>query len=190
MKKFSTALVVLAVLFSSSAVRGQTITEIVAQSGGEFDRNFLDYDVLLNAVVTAGLADTLADPNANFTVFAPNDAAFVRLARDLGYNGFDEGEAWEFLVGALTELGEGDPIPVLTAVLLYHVAPQRFNLIEVFFSRSITTVQGGEIRPRFFKLRDNDPDIRNPRLFWPLNVNADNGVIHTINRVLIPIDLP
>jgi uncharacterized surface protein with fasciclin (FAS1) repeats len=62
----------------------------------------------------------VSNPTANLTVFAPNDRAFVRLARDLGFTGTTEAAAWQFLVGALTQLGNGDPIPVLTNVLLYH----------------------------------------------------------------------
>ena len=49
---------------------------------------------------------------------------------------------------------------------------------------------GATIRPRLFRLRDNDPDLRDPRLRSPINLNASNGIIHGINRVLIPIDLP
>ncbi len=190
MKRLTAVWLLGALLCFPAISKAQTITDIVAQSGGEFDFNYFDYDILLNAVQTAGLADTLADPNANFTVLAPNDAAFVRLARDLGYQGFVESEAWTFLVGALTELGNGDPVSVLTPVLLYHVVDERLGFIDILLSRSITTVQGGKIRPVFLILRDNDPDIRNPKLFYPFNVTATNGIIQTINRVLLPIDLP
>jgi len=59
-----------------------TITGIVLQSGGagKFDDNNSDYDLLLNAVIAADLADALADPDASLTVFAPTDAAFIALA--------------------------------------------------------------------------------------------------------------
>ena len=40
--------------------------------------------------VEAGLVDALADPHAALTVFAPTDAAFVSLARDLGFTGTTE----------------------------------------------------------------------------------------------------
>ncbi len=63
------------------------VTDIVALSGGEFDRNWFDYDILLNAVLTAGLEGALSDPIAELTVFGPNDFAFFRLARDLGFRG-------------------------------------------------------------------------------------------------------
>ena len=49
----------------------------------------------------------------------------MRLARDLGYTapGYDEAGAFAYIVEQLTVLGGGDPIPVLTDVLLYHVSP-------------------------------------------------------------------
>jgi uncharacterized surface protein with fasciclin (FAS1) repeats len=171
-----------------------TITEIVAASGGEFDSNKNDYDILLNAVLAAGLADALNNPSDKLTVFAPNDRAFIRLANDLGYTGKEEAGAWGFLVRALTELGNGDPIPVLTSVLLYHVSTQRVPPIDLIFftifRTPIQTLQGGTIQPFFLRLIDNEPDLVNPAVIWPLNTLADNGRIHTINRVLIPVDLP
>ena len=168
----------------------RTITQIVARSGGTFDSNPFDYDMLLNAVLAADLAEALNNPNDNLTLFAPNDLAFIRLARDLGYDGFDEEGAFGFIVEALTDIGGGNPIPVLTNVLLYHVAPERLGAISVLFSSEIDTLlDGAVIRPFFFTLRDNEPDLRDPNVFIPFNVRASNGVVHTINRVLIPVDL-
>lgn len=168
-----------------------TITDIVVASGGDFDDRGRDFDILLNAVVAADLAGALADTDASYTVFAPNDAAFIRTARDLGFTGTDEAGAWAFLVEAFTALGGGDPIPLLTEVLLYHVAPEKLNVLQVLLGGPIDTLQGEQIRPRFLSLRDKEPDLRNPRLVLRgLNIRADNGIIHTINRVLIPVDLP
>lgn len=166
-----------------------TITDIVAASGGQFDRNRSDYDILLNAVQTAGLAETLATPGLDVTVWAPNDRAFIRTARDLGFTGWSEKGAWNFLVGALTNLGGGDPIPVLTAILTYHVTPDARGVFSVLTTKTFPTLQGGTITRHGFTLQDADPDIKDPRLTLPLQVRASNGIIHTIDRVLIPINI-
>ncbi len=170
-----------------------TITEIVAASGGDFDRNSRDYDILLNAVIAAGLADALADPNADYTVFAPNDRSFIRLARDLGFRGHDEAGAFDTIVQVLTDLSPtSDPIPLLTDVLLYHVADGALTVREVRYSEVIETLlDGGTIVPARYRLLDADPDFRNPWLLkYASNIKASNGIVHTINRVLIPADLP
>ena len=198
MKKILVPLLALAMMLalapaaSASAQRG-TITDIVAASGGEFDTKKGDYDILLTAVLTAELEGALANPDASLTVFAPNDLAFFRTATDLGYTGeYDEAAVWDFLVTAFTALGDGDPIPVLTNVLLYHVAPEKLSLFKVLFGGPIDTLlDGAEVRPRFLSLGDNEPDLRNPRLIIrKLQIPASNGYIHGINRVLIPLNLP
>jgi uncharacterized surface protein with fasciclin (FAS1) repeats len=194
--KTLTALFLAAASFGmhGESTQAATITQIVAASGGSFDSNNGDYDILLNAVLAANLDETLNDPDLDVTVFAPNDRAFIRLARDLGFAGGDEAGAWNFLVGALTTLGNGDPIPVLTQVLLYHVSPQRVRPIELLLftlsGKQISTLQGQTIRPLFLRLIDKDPELWDPIVTWPLNIVADNGRIHTISRVLLPVDLP
>ena len=170
----------------------RTIADIVIASGGEFDDNHRDFDILLNAVITADLADTLASPDIDFTVFAPTDLAFVRLATDLGFTGEGEAAAWEFLVGALTALGDGDPIPVLTSVLLYHVAPERLTLDDLLFDTDTvdTALEGASFDINRRSLIDNDPDVKNAKLaFRKSNKRATNGIVHTVSRVLIPLDL-
>jgi uncharacterized surface protein with fasciclin (FAS1) repeats len=199
MKLFST-LAAAAVLCAAPLSAQNTIADIVVAasggaSAGQFDRNGSDYDILLNALQTANLVGAVADPNANLTVFAPNDRAFLRLAQDLGFAGRDEAGAWQFLVAALTTLGNGDPVPVLTDILLYHVAPGRvgpLDLIRATLRRqTITTLLGGAtIRPFFLILVDNEPDLANPVVTAPINLRASNGVIHGVTRVLIPVDLP
>ena len=183
----------IAAMSPSSAMAGAsstTIASIVAASGGEFDNNANDFDILLNALSAAGLVDAVANAEANLTVFAPNDRAFKWLASDLGWTGDSEAEAWDFLVAALTQLGGGDPIPVLTNVLLYHVVGEELLLPQVIGGGPITTLLGATITPRGTRLIDNEPDLANPRLLMPKVFFADNGVIYTIDRVLIPIDLP
>jgi len=170
---------------------GTIVDVLVAKSSTDgFDSNPRDYDILIKAVTTADLVGALSDPSAQLTVFAPDDAAFVRTARSLGFTGWDEQGAWDFLVGAFTQLGNGDPIPVLTTVLLYHVAPARLGAIQVLFSGRVDTLAGASFGVRFFELVDNAPKLPNPYLnFFALNQRASNGIIHGISRVLIPVDI-
>jgi len=177
---------------SNRAKNQRTITDYVVANGGNFDDHHGDYDILLKAVVTADLADTLADTNSKFTVFAPNDRAFVLLAKDLGFTGDREVDAWNFLVRQLTVLGDGDPIPVLTNVLLYHVAPQAVYLDALLFDTDevTTALTGATIRTNERHLIDNDPDLTDARvLYRRANIPLRNGVIHGIDRVMIPLDL-
>ncbi len=172
-----------------------TIGALVAQSGGAFDDNTGDFDVLLVALDTAGLVDDVSTLRTHLTVFAPSDAAFIQTARDLGFTGNDEAGAWSFLVGAFTTLGGGDPIPVLTNVLLYHVSGRAIDANDVArlarTNGSIATLlEGARIRPaRNGALRDNDPQITDARLVQT-NIRTRNGIVHVVNRVLIPLDLP
>jgi len=170
---------------------GTIVDVLIAKSSTDgFDQNPRDYDILITAATTADLVGALSDPSAQLTVFAPDDAAFVRTAQTLGFTGSDEAGAWNFLVGAFTQLGNGDPIPVLTTVLLYHVAPERLRAFRVLFSRQIDTLANASFGVRFFQLVDNAPKLPNPYLnFFALDQRASNGVIHGITRVLIPIDI-
>jgi uncharacterized surface protein with fasciclin (FAS1) repeats len=170
-----------------------TIAQVVAQSGGTFDSNHYDYDILYTAVKAAGLVNALNDPSAKLTLFAPNDAAFIRTARDFGYTGSAEAGAFNAIAGVLGTLdpkGQGDPIPALKNVLLYHVTNGALGPIQVLLSGSIPTLlPGASIDVCFFRLIDNAPKRPDPYLNpFALNTRASNGVIHGITRVLLPVD--
>ena len=166
-----------------------TLTGLVSASGGEFDRNSNDFDLLLNAVQAADLAGVLDDPNADLTVFAPNDAAFVGLAQTLGFDGRDEGEAFSYIVKSLSLLsGGGDPIPLLTDILLYHVAPGARDADSVLSSDAIPTLLGVDLGVNGTSLVDQDPDVADPNII-ATNVEASNGIGHAIDGVLLPVDL-
>lgn len=178
---------------SSSSSRPATIADaVVAKSSlNGPDKNPYDYDLLLKAVLATKLDGALADKAAMLTVFAPDDAAFLRTARDLGYTGWTEQGAWNFLATALAGLNNGDPIPVLKNILLYHVVAGRLSPYDVVTSTSQTTLLGETFGVRLFKLVDKEPDLRNPWLnLFELNQKTGNGTIHGITRVLIPVNLP
>ena len=170
------------------AIMAPSITELVASSGGVFDSDGGDFDILLAAVQAAGLAETLDSDAIDVTVFAPTDAAFVKLAQDLGFDGSGEEGAWTYLVDALTLLGGGDPIPLLTQILTYHVGTESLQASQVLTSDEITTLQGGTIEVDGITLIDKEPDIDDPQIA-AVDLQASNGVVHAIDGVLLPADL-
>ncbi|WP_299878501.1 fasciclin domain-containing protein [uncultured Sulfitobacter sp.] len=166
-----------------------TLAGLVGASEGVFDKNGEDFDILLNAVQAAGLVGALDDPEADLTVFAPNDAAFKGLAATLGFQGHGEQAAFNYLVESLSLLsGGGDPIPLLTTVLTYHVAPEALDADAVLSSDGIATLQGGTLTVDGASLVDADPDVGNPNLI-ATNLFASNGVAHVLDGVLLPADL-
>ena len=162
-----------------------TLAGIVAASGGTFDTDNGDFDILFTAVQTAGLGDALDDPSADLTVFAPDDSAFITLAQTLGFEGSGEAGAWHFLVDALTELGDGDPIAPLTDILTYHVLPESLQESQILSLPSLTTLQGGELGVDGSRLVDADPGVTNPTR-TVTDIQAANGVAHVIDGVLLP----
>ena len=155
---------------------------VKASSANGPDDNPYDYDLLIAAVTATGLAPTLADESNTFTVFAPNDRAFKRLVADLsGTYPASEKAALDAILATFT-------VDQIRNVLLYHVvAGKKLSPLQVLFAGRLTMANGGTVRPRGLFLRDETPALRDPRLLLSgINIQATNGVIHTINRVLVP----
>ena len=168
---------------------GLNIVEtIVSRSGAEgFDTDGGDFDFLREAVIAAGLDDDLSA--GDWTVFAPNDDAFMGVVKTLGYEGDDEEGGFGYLVDALRLLNAGnDPIDLLTTVLEYHVSVGGKTLAEVALAGTVDTLQGGTITVNGNALVDADPELRDPELI-ETDVFATNGVIHVIDGVLLPVDI-
>jgi uncharacterized surface protein with fasciclin (FAS1) repeats len=166
-----------------SAPRGTIVDVAVAASGGGTpDSNPWDYDILVQALVATGLDAALADTSTKYTVFAPNDRAFMRLVTDL------TGSAPKSEAAALATITSAFTGAQISNILLYHVvAGKKLGPIQVLLSRSLTMANGGVVKPRGVTLRDETPALADPRLvLWKLNIQASNGVIHTIDRVLVP----
>lgn len=151
------------------------------------DRNGRDYDLLREALVATGLAEAVATTD-DITVFAPNDRAFNRLARDLGYRGWDEQGTLEFLIDFTGFQSAAEP-GLLADVLLYHVLPEEQTRRQLNRGPAVPTLLGPEIEVKHNFVIDADPNDRDAYISFPRNVRADNGIIHTVNRVLRPLDL-
>jgi uncharacterized surface protein with fasciclin (FAS1) repeats len=166
-----------------SSARGSIVDVAVAASGGGTpDSNPWDYDLLVQAVVATGLDGALADTSKTYTVFAPNDRAFMRLVRDL------TGTAPASEAAALATITSAFSTDQIANILLYHVvAGKKLSPIKVLTSKSLTMANGGIVKPRGITLRDETSALKDPRLvLWAINIKASNGVIHTIDRVLVP----
>jgi uncharacterized surface protein with fasciclin (FAS1) repeats len=119
------------------------------------------FTTLVQAVQAAGLVETLKGPGP-FTVFAPTDEAFAKLP-------------------AGTVEGLLNDVPQLTTVLTYHVVPGKVMAAGVVGMTSATTVQGGSLTVDASNgVKINDATV------VQADVEADNGVIHAIDSVLLP----
>ncbi len=126
-----------------------------------------DFSILVQAVVKAGLADVLAN-QGTFTVFAPTNDAFVSLLGELGATSLDDIDA-----------------KTLKSVLLYHVVAGRVFSSDLK-TGSVTTL-GGAFNVNVASLTITDSKGRKSGLVADkLNIQASNGVIHVINKVLLP----
>ena len=155
---------------------------VAASSANGPDANPYDFDLLIAAVTATGLAPVLDDESQRFTVFAPNDRAFMRLVEDLTGSRPASEQATLDAVLATFSLAQ------IKNVLLYHVvAGRKLGPLHVLLAGSLKMANGGTVKPRGLILKDESPTLRDPRLLlYGLNIPATNGVIHTIDRVLVP----
>ena len=124
------------------------------------------FKTLVTAVKAAGLVDTLKGKGP-FTVFAPNDDAFAKLP---------EGT----VEGLLKD------IPKLTEILKYHVVNGAVTAKEVAVHKNITTLQGQDVKVDAAKWHLHKNVKINDANIIKADVKADNGVIHVIDKVLMP----
>ena len=139
--------------------------------------NSKDHTTLVAAVKAAGLVDTLEGAGP-FTVFAPTNEAFAALPK-----------------GTVATLLKPENKDKLTAVLTYHVVPGRYTAEDIGSKIDqmggklmLNTVQG---EPLTFERSDKShitvTDAKGDvaRITIP-DVLQSNGVIHVINKVMIP----
>lgn len=130
-----------------------------ADSAGSFKK-------LIEAVQTAGLTDTLKSKGP-FTVFAPDDDAFSDLSS-----------------GAMDDLFKN--LPKLKAVLLYHIIDGKYTIDEIGHMDKIKTLQGQELQIDAHKWHLHmNPKINDAKI-TSKDIVADNGMIHVLNKVLMP----
>jgi len=124
------------------------------------------FKTLVKAVQAAGLVETLKGKGP-FTVFAPTDDAFAKLPKGT-------------VEGLLKD------IPKLKAVLTYHVVPGKVMAADVVKINSAKTVQGQNIRIDASRWHLHKNVKVNDANVIKTDIMTDNGVIHVIDKVILP----
>ncbi len=154
----SLALIASLALAPAAAFAGDMKADIVdtAVSAGNFN-------TLAAALGAADLVDTLKGEGP-FTVFAPTDAAFAALPE-----------------GTVEMLLKPENKAQLIAVLTYHVVPGKVMSSDLVDDMKAATVQGGEITIDL----DNGAMVNDAKV-TTADIAASNGVIHVIDKVILP----
>lgn len=126
-----------------------------------------DFTVLVEAVKAAGLVETLSGPGP-FTVFAPTDAAFTTALNTLGIT---------------KEQLFADPAK-LKAILAYHVVPGKVMAADVVTmnGQDVATAAGPTVKIGV----SGSTVMVNDATVTAADIAASNGVIHVIDKVLLP----
>jgi len=122
------------------------------------------FGTLVAAVKAAGLVEALKGEGP-LTVFAPTDEAFAALPE-----------------GTVETLLKPENKDKLVAILKLHVAAGRVYGDQALAAKHLTTLQGGTLDARMVdgKVMIGDATV------IAADVEASNGVIHVIDRVLLP----
>ncbi len=162
------ALMTVGVIAPVTNAQSGTIADIVVSIA---TRENPEFSILLAAVQAAdpSIVAALANPDANLTVFAPTDRAFVALLNGLGLSA-------EQLLANRT---------LLNNVLRYHVVEGRISAaaaIEAQGNFVPTLLRGDDL---LVSASNGVVYVDSSRVITT-DINADNGVIHVIDTVLVP----
>jgi len=186
MKKYLTGAVMTALLFATGSAVLADMSEPVTVGGQMMvpSKDIIDnavksadHTTLVAAVKAAGLVDTLKGPGP-FTVFAPTNQAFSNLP-----------------AGTVETLLKPENKATLTKILTYHVVPGRLDfdaIAEAIQSGGgkavVKTVSGGTLTatmngPHNLLVTDEKGNVAHVTTY---DVNQSNGVIHVVDKVLMP----
>lgn len=160
------------VILPPEAVPSRSIAQIAA--GNE---NFSSLVAALGFASINGDLVTLLSGSGSFTVFAPDNAAFDALAREL--TGNPQATAAALLVPGNEAL--------VRSVLQYHVLTTQVLRDQVPLGTPIATAQGGNfaVTSQNGALTITDARNRTARIV-ATDVRATNGVVHVLDRVILP----
>lgn len=138
----------------------KTIVDVAAEAG--------TFNVLIQAAQKAGLADFLTTEQ-NITVFAPTDAAFMALLSDLGASSLDD-----------------IPVATLTDILLYHVIGSKAMSTDLASGYYPTLSMSNDNYISMYVMVDGGVSINKNTMVTAADIEADNGVIHVVDKVILP----
>ena len=184
MKKIKNfTLLLIAVIFTNASFAQMEKTVMVGGAAMYPSKNIVenavnskDHTTLVAAVKAAGLVETLASAGP-FTVFAPTNEAFNKLPK-----------------GTVPTLLKPENKAMLSGVLTYHVVSGKVSSKELLKmikdgngTATLTTVAGGKLyamrKGKKIMIKDEKGGVANVTI---KDVNQSNGVIHVIDRVLLP----
>jgi uncharacterized surface protein with fasciclin (FAS1) repeats len=160
-------------ILALAAVTAAAATAVIAGAAADTprasDKNIVEtaasagkFNTLASLLKRAGLVKTLQGKGP-YTVFAPTDAAFDKVPN-----------------ATLARLGRDKA--ALRSVLLLHVAKGRLTAAKLTKRDSVKTLNGQRLAIR---VRDGKVLVGRARVVTA-DVTASNGVIHAINKVLLP----
>nr|WP_263013018.1 fasciclin domain-containing protein [Ancylothrix sp. D3o] len=145
----------------SGATQPSNIVQIASRNAS--------FSTLTRAVKAAGLVDTLSGQGP-FTVFAPTDAAFADLERQAP--------------GTLETLLKPENKAKLVQILTYHVVPGSVKSTQLK-AGNVKTVEGSAVAVNL----DGGKVMVNQANVISADLEASNGVIHVIDKVILPPNL-
>lgn len=171
-----------------------------------------DLNILVAALTKTGLASTFDNNNSGaFTIFAPTDAAFVAYFNSLTdlqlppgavpagtFNETSALAAVNLLAASYTPAkATAITIGSISNILLYHVINSEISFAKVTGTQSFVTLSGSA-RISISKVGSNvvlnanravQNSAGNGAQSVTLDADASNGIVHTIDRVLIPVSV-
>ncbi len=142
--------------------KSNTIVD-VAKSNAQFS-------ILVQALTLTGLDKALENKSASFTVFAPTNAAFTSLLAELKKS-------------SLNDIPKAD----LTNILLYHVldGSKMAASIKTGYFKTLAKGAGDNTNLSMY-INMETTMINNRAKITGTDVKADNGVIHVVDKVILP----
>jgi transforming growth factor-beta-induced protein len=128
-----------------------------------------EFSILVEALTKADLVGAVSDKNAQLTVFAPTNDAFIALLSDLGATSLDD-----------------VPGETLKSILLYHVIGSK-NMSGSLESGYYPTLSTFSNNPMDLYINvEGGVTINANTMVTTADIEADNGVIHVVDHVILP----